>query len=74
VSASARELAVEGVVRACYSAGEDLGVVRGRLLHALSRVVPFDAAFMAGADPDTLLFTSAFADDALVPRLGCAPS
>ncbi len=26
----------------------------------------FDAAFMAAADPDTLLFTSAFADEALV--------
>jgi DNA-binding CsgD family transcriptional regulator len=58
--------AVQGVVRACYTAGEDLGAVRGLLLHALGRVVPFDAAFMAGADPDTLLFTSAFADDALI--------
>jgi DNA-binding CsgD family transcriptional regulator len=66
VAASVRDRAVEGVVRACYSGGEDLDALRRRLLHALRRVVPFDAAFMAAADPDTLLFTSAFADDALV--------
>jgi DNA-binding CsgD family transcriptional regulator len=63
---SVRDEAVEGVARACYAAGEDLDALRRRLLHALNRVVPFDAAFMAAADPDTLLFTSAFADDALV--------
>ena len=57
---------VQGVVHACYSAGEDLAVVRDRLLHTLRRAVPFDAAFFAGADPETLLFTSAFADDALI--------
>ena len=56
---------MQGVVHACYSAGEDPSSVRSRLLYALRRVVPFDAAFMACADPDTLLFTSAFADDAL---------
>jgi len=57
--------AVDGVVRSCYSAGDDLGTVRDRFLRTLRRVVPFDAAFMAGADPDSLLFTSVFADDAL---------
>jgi DNA-binding CsgD family transcriptional regulator len=66
MSGSIPDRAVQGVVRACYAAGEDVGAVRGRLLHALRRVVPFDAAFMAGADPDTLLFTSAFADEPLV--------
>ena len=66
VSASVRDRAVEGVVRACYSAGEDLDTLRRQFLHTLRRVVGFDAAFMATADPDTLLFTSAFADDALV--------
>jgi DNA-binding CsgD family transcriptional regulator len=35
------------------------------LFQTLRQVVPFDAAFMAGSDPETLLFTSAFADDAL---------
>jgi DNA-binding CsgD family transcriptional regulator len=57
--------AVQGIVRACYSAGGDLRDLRGRLLDALRRVVPFDAAFLAGADPDTLLFTSAFAEEPL---------
>jgi DNA-binding CsgD family transcriptional regulator len=53
-------------VRACYRADDDVAALRARLLAALSRVVPFDAAFMSVADPDTLLFTSAFADDPLV--------
>jgi GAF domain-containing protein len=60
------DFAARGAVDACYTAGQDLGALRSRLLHALGRVVPFDAAFLAGADPDTLLFTSAFADDALI--------
>ena len=65
VATSTRDRAVQGVVHACYSAGEDFGSIRGRLLSTLRRVVSFDAAFMATVDPDTLLFTSAFADDAL---------
>jgi DNA-binding CsgD family transcriptional regulator len=65
MSGSIPDRAVQDVVRACYSAG-GLDAVRGRLLPALRRVVPFDAAFMAGADPDTLLFTSAFAEEPLV--------
>jgi DNA-binding CsgD family transcriptional regulator len=56
---------MDQVIRACYSAGDDLATLRHRLLRALDRAVPFDAAFFATADPDTLLFTSAFADDAL---------
>ena len=56
---------VQGVVHACYSAGGDVGSVRARLLYALRRVVPFDAAFMACVDPDTLLFTTAFAEEPL---------
>ena len=56
---------MRGVVRACYAEGKDLDAVRGRLLPALQRVVPFDAAFMAGADPDTLLFTSVYAENPL---------
>ena len=65
MSGSIPDRAVQDIVRACYSAGEDLGDVRVRLLDAIRRVVPFDAAFMAGADPDTLLFTSAFAEEPL---------
>ena len=65
MAGSQSDRGVQAVIRACYSAGEDLGVVRRRLLLALHRVVPFDAAFFAGADPDTMLFTSAYADEAL---------
>lgn len=61
-----RDRAADGVVRACYSAGDDLDALHDRLLHTLRQVVPFDAAFMAAADPDTLLFTRVFADDALL--------
>lgn len=56
---------MDQVIRACYSAGDDLASLRLRFLRALDRAVPFDAAFFATADPDTLLFTSAFADDPL---------
>jgi DNA-binding CsgD family transcriptional regulator len=56
---------MEAVIRACYSAEDDLATLRHRFLYALSRAVPFDAAFFAAADPDTLLFTSAFADEPL---------
>jgi hypothetical protein len=66
VSASTRDRALDEAIHACYSAGEDLDTLRERLAHALRRLVPFDAAFMAAADPDTLLFTRAFADDVLV--------
>ena len=66
MSGSASDRAVDGVVRACYSAGEDIGSLRRRLLQTLGDVAPFDAAFMACADPDTLLFTSVFADEPLI--------
>lgn len=56
---------METVIRACYSAGDDLATLRHGFLHALQRTVPFDAAFFATCDPDTLLFTSAFTDDPL---------
>ena len=65
VVSTTRDRVVQSVVHACYSAGEDLDSFRSRLLSTLRRVVPFDAAFMASADPDTLLFTSAFAEDGL---------
>ena len=66
MTASVSKCASDDLVRACYSAGEDLNSLRHRLLHTLQGVVPFDAAFIAAADPETLLFTSAFADDALI--------
>jgi DNA-binding CsgD family transcriptional regulator len=56
---------VDRVTRACYRAGDDLVALQARVMQELGRVVAFDAAFMAAADPGTLLFTAAFADDEL---------
>jgi DNA-binding CsgD family transcriptional regulator len=53
-------------MRACYGAGDDLAGLRVSVLHELGRVVAFDAAFMAASDPETLLFSAVFADEALV--------
>ncbi len=49
------------VVRLCHS-GLDVAGARQQLLRALRRVVPFDAAFVATADPETLLFTGGWSD------------
>lgn len=43
--------------------------LRQGLLQGLRRLVPIDAAFFASADPDTLLFTSAWAEEPLL-RVG----
>jgi len=56
---------MDRVIQACYAAGDDLASLRHRFLNALNRAIPFEAAFFATADPESLLFTSAFADDAL---------
>jgi DNA-binding CsgD family transcriptional regulator len=55
---------MHALIRACAVEG-GLAELRPRLLYELNRLVPFDAAFVAAADPETLLFTAAFADDAL---------
>jgi DNA-binding CsgD family transcriptional regulator len=47
------------------SARDDVGELRRRLLRNLRRVVPIDAAFFAAADPETLLFTSAWSEEPL---------
>lgn len=57
---------MDGVIRACYAEVEDLRALRSRVLRELRRVVDFDAAFLAAADPETFLFTAAFADEPLV--------
>jgi DNA-binding CsgD family transcriptional regulator len=57
---------MDGVIRACYAEVGDVGALRVRVLRELRRVVDFDAAFFAAADPETLLFTAAFADEPLV--------
>jgi DNA-binding CsgD family transcriptional regulator len=57
---------MDGVIRACYAEVADVRALRSRVLGELRRVVDFDAAFFAAADPETLLFTAAFADEPLV--------
>jgi DNA-binding CsgD family transcriptional regulator len=52
------------LVRQCH-AGLSLPDLRQRVLRSLRRVVPVDAAFFATADPVTLLFTGAHADEPL---------
>jgi DNA-binding CsgD family transcriptional regulator len=61
------ERAASSIIRACYAAEGDLASLRTRFFDRLRRVVTIDAAFFAVADPDTLLFTFARADEALVP-------
>jgi len=56
---------MSGVVRACYGASGDLGLLRARVLHELRKLVGFDAAFMAASDPETLLFRATFLDEPL---------
>lgn len=52
------------VVRLCQN-GLDVAAVRAGVLGALRRVMPVDAAFVATADPGTLLFTGVAADEPL---------
>lgn len=52
------------LVRLCHS-GQDLPALRAGVLRSLRRLVPVDAAFFATADPETLLFTSAYAEEPL---------
>ena len=52
------------LVRLCHS-GQDLPALRTGVLRALRRLVPVDAAFFATADPETLLFTSAYSEEPL---------
>jgi DNA-binding CsgD family transcriptional regulator len=52
------------VIRHCHS-GLDVAGVQQQVLRALRRLMPVDAAFFATADPETLLFTSAYAEEPL---------
>jgi DNA-binding CsgD family transcriptional regulator len=58
------ERAERAVVRACHR-GLDAGSLREAVLTLLRTVMPVDAAFVATADPETLLFTSAYAETPL---------
>jgi DNA-binding CsgD family transcriptional regulator len=52
------------LVRLCHSR-LDLATVRSRVLRSLRRLMPVDAAFFATSDPETLLFTGAYAEEPL---------
>jgi DNA-binding CsgD family transcriptional regulator len=56
------DVEVEKVVRGCYVAGDDFTSLRKRLLERIKRVVSVEATFFAAVDPETLLFTSAWAE------------
>jgi DNA-binding CsgD family transcriptional regulator len=52
------------IVRHCHS-GFDVAQLHKEVLRSLHRLMPVDAAFFATADPDTLLFTGAYAEEPL---------
>jgi DNA-binding CsgD family transcriptional regulator len=62
---------IDELIRACYSTNDAWPVTRDQLLGRLRTIVPIDAAFVATADPETLLFSSAWAEEPL-PVLGLA--
>jgi DNA-binding CsgD family transcriptional regulator len=53
--------AEQAVIRACHR-GLGVTALREALLASLRSVMPVDAAFVATADPETLLFTGAYAE------------
>jgi DNA-binding CsgD family transcriptional regulator len=56
--------AEQDLLRLCHR-GLDAEGVRRDVLRALRRLIPTDAAFLATADPQTLLFTGAWPDEPL---------
>lgn len=52
------------IVRQCHS-GLDVVPLQKQVLRSLRRLMPVDAAFFATADPQTLLFTGAYAEEPL---------
>ena len=52
------------LIRCCHS-GLAVDVLQGRVLTLLRRLVSFDAAFFATADPETLLFTGVYVEEPL---------
>jgi DNA-binding CsgD family transcriptional regulator len=55
---------VHDLVRHCHS-GLDVPGLQRQLLRSVRRLMPVDAAFFATADPETLLFTGAYAEEPL---------
>jgi DNA-binding CsgD family transcriptional regulator len=56
--------AERALIRACHR-GMDVSGLRDAVLTSLRAVMPVDAAFVATADPETLLFTGAYAETPL---------
>ncbi|MEV6772013.1 LuxR C-terminal-related transcriptional regulator [Nocardia sp. NPDC051030] len=56
--------AVHDLIRHCHD-GLDVPALHAQLLRSVRRLMPVDAAFFATADPETLLFTGAYADEPL---------
>jgi DNA-binding CsgD family transcriptional regulator len=54
----------ENLVRLCHT-GLDADALRTQVLRGLRRLMSIDAAFFATADPETLLFTGAYPEEAL---------
>lgn len=52
------------IVRHCNSS-LDAAALQHQVLRSLRRIIPVDAAFFATADPETLLFTSAYTEEPL---------
>ncbi|MEU4117218.1 LuxR C-terminal-related transcriptional regulator [Kitasatospora sp. NPDC028055] len=65
MAASLVERRTAGLVDRCY-AGSDPARLRADVVPRLLRLVPADAVFFATADPASLLFTSAAADEPLI--------
>jgi DNA-binding CsgD family transcriptional regulator len=59
-----RQQAERALLHAC-AGGLDVAALQGEVLRSLRRLLPVDAAFFATADPDTLLFTGAHAEEPL---------
>jgi DNA-binding CsgD family transcriptional regulator len=60
----ALQRAESALVRAC-AGGLDVSGLRDEVLRSIRALMPVDAAFFATADPATLLFTSAYAEEPL---------
>lgn len=63
---TSRTRAEQDLIRHCH-AGLQTDVLRQRVLRGLRKLMSIDAAFFATADPETLLFTGAYAEEALAP-------
>ncbi|MFF4340527.1 LuxR C-terminal-related transcriptional regulator [Kitasatospora sp. NPDC001540] len=64
MAATLRERHVERLIDSCY-ADLDVPALTSEVLRRLPGILPVEAAFFASVDPETLLFTSAVAQDPL---------